>query len=124
MSKERIEFGKRGEERAATYLESKGFTILERNYRQPSGEIDLIARDGETLVFIEVKTRRSGSHGHPLEAVNARKQQQVCRTALHYLARNNLMETTIRFDVVALLGSTENPEISHVAGAFEAPGDW
>lgn len=124
MSKHRIELGKSGEEIAASCLVNKGFTIVQRNYRCPSGEIDIVARDGETLVFIEVKTRLAESFGHPLEAVSTRKQQQVCRAALHYLSRNNLMEAQSRFDVIALLGGTENPEIIHVIGAFESKADW
>ena len=104
------------EQKAAEYLEKKGFQILERNYYTRCGEIDLIVRDGAYLVFVEVKYRASQRGGHPLEAVDARKQRRLRRAAALYLLRCGYPENTpCRFDVVGILGE----EIFHVENAFE-----
>ncbi len=103
------------EKRAAAYLEQCGMQILEYNYRVRSGEIDLIARDGRYLVFVEVKFRSDGRQGTPLEAVDARKQKTIVRTAQHYLLRHGYdMETPCRFDVVGITGD----KITHIKNAF------
>lgn len=108
--------GKAYEESAAGWLEQKGFRILERNYRCRQGEIDLIAADGSCLVFVEVKYRRSGQTGHPAEAVDARKQRRIARTALYYCWEHQIPENqACRFDVVSILGD----EIEHLKNAFE-----
>ncbi len=88
------------------------------------GEIDLIAVEGRTVVFVEVKTRRSHQAGHPLEAVTAQKQQRLTRLALAYLRRNDLLHCSARFDVVAITWPSDRrrPEIQHVRDAFEATG--
>ena len=91
---------------AAAFLEKQGVTILERNYRNRSGEIDLIGRDGEYLVFCEVKYRTDASTGHPAEAVDARKQRRISRCALYYLMRHGLADQACRFDVVSFEGET------------------
>lgn len=119
MSRERISLGKRGEEIAVAYLRAKGFSIEARNYRQKVGEIDIICRDGETYVFVEVKTRNNLAFGHPLEAVTFRKQRQITQAALDYLSRNRLLEERVRFDVVGVICNGPEPEITYVAGAFE-----
>ena len=90
----------------AEYLKTQGYEILEKNYRCRIGEIDLIAKEGETLVFVEVKYRRSSEAGDPAEAVDARKQARILRTARYYMTRYHISEDTpCRFDVVAVLGS-------------------
>lgn len=104
------------EEKAAMWLAEKGFKILERNFRCRQGEIDLIARDGRYLVFVEVKYRSRGNTGHPAEAVNLRKQQRIIQTAQYYCYRNRIPESqAIRFDVVSILGD----RIEHIENGFE-----
>lgn len=93
------------EDRAARLLEEKGYRILEKNYRCRAGEIDLIARDRRTLVFIEVKYRRTDSFGRPEEAVDARKQRTICRVADYYRMEHRIREDCpCRFDAVVFLG--------------------
>ena len=93
------------EEKAAAHLSGLGYEILERNYRCRQGEIDLIAKDGGTLVFLEVKYRRTASCGEPAEAVHAAKQRAICRVADYYRMRHQIPENQpCRFDVVAVLG--------------------
>ncbi len=104
------------EKRAAEFLEEKGYRILQRNFYSKYGEIDLIARDGAYLVFLEVKYRASGQGGHPLEAVDAKKQRRMKRTARYYLWKSGLPEeTACRFDVIGILAE----ELTHVEHAFE-----
>lgn len=103
------------EEKAAKYLEEKGYRILERNFYSRFGEIDLIARDGKYLVFIEVKYRASVRGGHPLEVVDSRKQNRIRKSAYFYLMRYGFLENTAcRFDVIGILGE----EITHIENAF------
>ncbi len=103
------------EKKAAEYLEKKGFHILERNYRDRYGEIDIIARDGSYVVFIEVKYRGSIRNGYPEEAVSLRKQERIRHTARYFLfSRRYPEDTPCRFDVVAVLGE----EIYLVKDAF------
>ena len=98
--------GSRYEKLAARYLEQKGMDILELNYRCRTGEIDIIARDGGYLVFVEVKYRSGASFGDPSEAVTAKKQERIRKTARYYLCARQLSEDTpCRFDVAAVLGS-------------------
>jgi putative endonuclease len=120
LSSKRISLGKRGEQIAADYLRAKGYRIEDRNYRQKTGEIDIICRDGNTFVFVEVKTRQHCGFGHPTEAVTRRKQTQISRTALLYLNSQELFDTPTRFDVVGIILAETGPEISHIIGAFEA----
>ncbi len=118
-------FGNRGERLAAKHLRRQGYTIIARQYTNRFGEIDLIARDGEITVFVEVKTRKSDAAGHPAEAVTAHKQRQLTRVALGYLKQQRLLESPARFDVVAILwpddGST--PSLTHYRNAFAPVGD-
>jgi putative endonuclease len=113
------ELGKLGEIIAHKYLQKEKFRIVEKGYRLYRGEIDLIAYDEETLVFIEVKTRGPGALGIPEESVNARKQKQIRKIAEGYLAINNIEEVECRFDVVSLFFD-ENGEysLSHYKDAF------
>lgn len=117
--------GKRGEDLAADYLIKQGSKILERNYRQRCGEIDIIARDGKTLVFIEVKTRRSNTFGSPFDAITPKKQQQIATTAKDYLCRKKLFNKPARFDVIGVtLLPGKKPKIEIVTNAFELPGKY
>lgn len=125
MSEARINLGKQGEELAASYLKNLGFSVLERNYRQKTGEIDIIARDGDCLVFVEVKTRKGLLFGQPFEAVTTKKQGQLSRVALDYLSRNKLLDQPARFDVVSiLLPDNGKADIEHLANCFESTIDF
>jgi len=110
--------GVRGEELAREYLEHRGMEILEANYRFGRGEIDIVAADGEYLVFCEVKMRQSEEYGPPEYALTARKQQQVRRVALGYLAERRLRDQACRFDVVAIDWQGSLPHIRHLPNAF------
>lgn len=103
---------------AAAHLISKGYEILELNFRCRSGEIDIIARDGEYLVFVEVKYRTSLKKGTPLEAVSIQKQRKISKCAMYYLMKNGLADVPVRFDVVGILGA----EKEHVVNAFDFIG--
>ena len=104
-----------GEERACELLKKNGLKIVERNYRCPSGEVDIIARDRKTLVFVEVKTRASEDYGEPSRAVDRAKQRHIPRTALYYIARHNWEDKPVRFDVVEVLPD----EVRHIPDAFD-----
>lgn len=119
MTEERLKLGAVGEEAAARYLRKLGAKILERNFRSPVGEIDIIARLKQVLLFVEVKTRSSGSFGSPAEAVGCRKQGQIIRTAQWYLQQGNGKNLQPRFDVVSVLLKDETLEIEHFPSAFE-----
>jgi putative endonuclease len=118
--------GLAGEQHAARFLERLGYRILARGHRQRLGEIDLVALDGQTLVFVEVKTWRRGDVGDPSEAVDHRKQERLTRAALIYLKRRGLLEQAARFDVVSIVWPTPQakPEIRHFINAFDAVGKW
>jgi putative endonuclease len=113
--------GKLGEEAAKQYLEDMGYKIIEINYRDSLGEIDLIGFDNNVLAFIEVKTRRSTRYGTPREAVDEIKQRKLTRVARSYLARNRILYKQIRFDVVEVIAqSSEVRQIRLIKDAFEA----
>ena len=116
--------GDRGEDVAGQYLRKRGLKILCRQFRSKWGEIDLICRDGKTIVFVEVKTRRSDASGQPYDAVTPDKQAKLTRMALAYLKKKNWLERRARFDVVSILmpNDTEPPEIRHFVNAFEPTG--
>ncbi len=118
MSFGRKKLGQAGEDRAARHLEKQGYRILERNYRASYGEIDLIAMHRGELVFVEVKTRRSGAFGAPELAVNLPKQARMVKAALAYIRYKNLHQVPCRFDVVAI--NVENEKgIEVIPNAFE-----
>lgn len=120
MSNKRSLFGQTGEDLAAEHLRRQGYTILHRNYRSRSGEIDIIARHGKTLVFAEVKTRKTEDFGGPAAAVTLRKQAQISRVAVEYLAREDLFDSAARFDVVAVLAPAgRQPQIEIITNAFD-----
>ena len=115
--------GLQGEDIAVSFLKAQGYGILARNYRQRFGEVDIVAEDGDTLVFVEVKTRRSERFGSPFEAVDTRKQIKLSRIAQDYIIRHNLEDRDARFDVVAvLLKPGVAPEVQHVCDAFDYQG--
>jgi putative endonuclease len=121
VTTERSRTGQLGEELAAAYLMKHGYTIVDRNYRKKFGEIDIIARDGQILVFIEVKTRRSSAYGSPAQSVTPRKQMQISRVAEDYLARRGLFDTAARFDVVTVvLLANQQAQIEIIPAAFDA----
>jgi putative endonuclease len=112
--------GNRGEELATAFLERGGFTIIERNFRCKGGEVDIVARDGKTLVFVEVKSRKTLSYGVPQLAVTPFKQRQISKAALTWLAKNRQHDTPARFDVIAiLLTSDYQHQVEHIRNAFE-----
>ena len=111
--------GARGEEIAAVFLTGRKFVILERNFRCKGGEVDIVAREGKTFVFVEVKTRRTLSFGPPQASVTPFKQRQISKAALTWLAKNRLEGALARFDVVAiLLRDQAAPRIEHFPDAF------
>src|SRR6476660_4313533 len=115
--------GRRGEDAAARYLRKLRYTIVARGHHENIGEIDLIAVDGRTIVFIEVKTRTTHDAGHPADAVDEAKQKRLTRLALSYMKRHDLLECSARFDFVAVTWPTRGrPIIEHFKSAFEATG--
>lgn len=121
MSLVRKLLGKSGEDTAEQFLKGKGYRILERNFTLKMGEIDLIALDGDTVVFVEVKTRRNDGFGVPAEAVTRRKQDQIVKTALAYLMKKKLRDVSCRFDVIGIsLHGGASPKIEHIQSAFDA----
>jgi putative endonuclease len=121
------EAGRRAEALAADLLERAGMRILVRNWRQPGGEIDLVADDGGICVFVEVRARTGEEHGHPLEAVGGRKRARVIRAArlfLHSDACALAPTGGFRFDVVGVLFPSDGspPQLHHVPGAFDVTG--
>ncbi|NQU21862.1 MAG: YraN family protein [Candidatus Nealsonbacteria bacterium] len=123
----RRSLGQRGEAVAARYLRRRRYKVLARGRRLRGGELDLVMldRDG-TIVFVEVKTRRSQDAGHPAEAVNAVKQRKLTRLAVMFLKRHGLLERAARFDVVAITWPQGKwfPKVEHFKNAFDAVGKW
>jgi putative endonuclease len=112
--------GNRGEDLATAFLERNGFRIVERNFRCKGGEVDIIARDGKTIVFIEVKSRRTLTYGVPQLAVTPFKQRQISKAALTWLSKKRLHDSPARFDVIAiLLENSYSHQIEHIRNAFD-----
>lgn len=111
--------GVRGEEIARDYLRKLNYRIVEVNYRCRCGEIDIIARDSSTLVFIEVKTRRTATYGPPQLSVTPFKQRQISKAALTYLVKNRLETANARFDVIGIRLSEGSPKLDHIRNAFD-----
>lgn len=105
------ELGKEGEKLACQFLRRKGYRIRERNYRYPGGEIDIISRDKGTLVFVEVKTRKTNDYGCPQESVTKDKQERIRKTALTYIKKNG-WEGDCRFDIISLLIGPEGKVVN------------
>ena len=113
-----MKLGQRGEDLAASYLQKKGYKIIQRNYKTMIGEIDIIARDRDDLVFIEVKTRESLEYGHPFESVNKNKRRKIANVAMLYLKRLKDIPPC-RFDVVSVYYEQGRAEFNLIQDAFE-----
>lgn len=120
----RKELGAIGEEAAVRLLRRRGYRIRERNVRCPMGELDVVAEDGGTLVFVEVKTRSTVEYGNPFESISPMKQRRLLRLAVYYLAARRLADRPCRFDAVAVTiapdGRVQRLEL--LVNAFEADG--
>lgn len=119
MPEDRLQLGRRGEDEALLFLEQQGYRILTRNYKSKLGEIDIVAKDKDTICFVEVKSRSSESFGSPEEAVLKSKQRQISKAALSYLKEKKLLQKRARFDVVSLLYSDGIRKLSLIKNAFE-----
>ena len=117
-------FGASGEHAAERYLTRMGYRIIARQHRNAGGELDLVAIDKDTVVFIEVKTRQGAEHGLPVDAITADKQRRLTRAALVFLKQRGWLDRRCRFDVVAVIWpeGTREPQITHYQNAFEAVG--
>ena len=115
--------GEAGETAACRFLEEHGFAVVARNFRCRSGEVDVVARHGETTVFVEVKERHGDAHGQAHEAVTFGKRRRIVRAARLYAAARGLSETPLRFDVVSIDWVDGRPRIRHEQGAFDAAGN-
>jgi putative endonuclease len=120
MTDARIELGKTGEDLACRELERRGYAIVARRYRQRAGEIDIIARDGSVLVFVEVKARENHRFGDAAEAVTFRKRRTITRLAIDYMARTRWVDRPCRFDVVTIHFDSGEPVVDVVQNAFDA----
>lgn len=109
--------GIKGENIAVKYLKASGFHIMERNYRTPFGEADIIAKDNGAVVFVEVKSRGSDAFGQPFEAVDHRKREKLKKIAVYYL-KHNKIEMPVRFDVISIVSNNGQDEINHIREAF------
>lgn len=112
-------FGKKNEKLAVGFLKRRGYRIIERNFRTRMGEVDIIATDGDTIVFVEVKARRSGRYGHPKFAVTPAKQRHLSIAALSYLKKTGNTGARARFDVVTVRYAGDMPTVEHFQNAFE-----
>ena len=119
MQSRQQKFGESGESLAAWYLKKCGYKIVEQNYRTPLGEIDIIAKEKKTIVFVEVKSRRSIRYGNPKWAVTPKKQRKISMVALQYLKATRQTDARARFDVVAVISNRDEPQIEIVKNAFE-----
>ncbi len=114
--------GARGERQAEKFLKKAGLKMVARNVRVGRDELDLIAREGDTLVFVEVKTRANETFGRPVSAVNAAKRRNLSRAAVRFMQTRKLRPPYIRFDVVEVIG--EEPQIRHIQNAFSLEGGY
>lgn len=124
MSKQRLSLGRAGEDLAVDLLRQKGYKILFRNYRTRLGEVDIIAKDKDTICFIEVKTRYSDRFGLPQEAILPDKKRQIFKVALEFLKKNCSLNKKIRFDVVSILYSKPSVSLDLFKNAFELDTDF
>ncbi len=114
--------GRRGEAQAENFLKKAGLKIVARNVRVGYDELDLIAKQGDTLIFVEVKTRANEDFGRPAAAVTRAKRKKLSRAAMHFLKKSKLRPPYIRFDVVEVIG--DKPEIRHIQNAFQFEGGY
>ncbi len=122
MASPRDDLGRRGEDAAARYLADLGYRIVGRRERVLRGDIDIVALDGRTVVFVEVRSRSDTSHGHPAETVGFAKQRRIADLALAYIRRHRLEDCSVRIDVVAVtFGAGRRPVVEHYQNAFDSP---
>ena len=119
MPSHNLKFAKSAESRAREFLKNSGYRILSQNFRTKLGEIDIVARDKDTICFVEVKARHSDRFGLPQEAVSFIKQRQIAKAALTFLKDNDLLDKKARFDVVSVMLASEKPKIELIKDAFE-----
>ena len=119
MTKARLALGKLGEDLALKKIKRLGYKCIARNYRCPLGEIDIIAKDKDCLVFLEIKTRKGKSLGYAKEAINARKKRQLSKVALAYMKANDCCDVKSRFDVVAINLYEGREQIEVIRNAFD-----
>lgn len=117
MLRQKDILGKKGEALVFAYLKKIGYKILKKNYKNIIGEIDIIAKDKDYIVFVEVKTRTSRAFGDPLEAIDETKQLKIRQVATMYLKQNRMLETNCRFDAISVLGD-KFEDIRHIENAF------
>ena len=111
------ELGRRGEQVAAEWLQERGYTLIDRNWRCSAGELDLVLRDGSTMVFAEVKTRSSLEFGHPFEAITSRKAARLRRLAAAWCREREPGAPSVRIDAVAVTDAwSGNPNVEHLTG--------
>lgn len=115
---ERQKTGKAGEAAVCRYVLEKGMKVLARNYRAGKGEIDLVAQDGDTLAFIEVKTRSGQTYGTAAEAVGYRKQQMIIQTAQYFIAQQDFYDRAVRFDVAEVYAGGNGCSVNYIKDAF------
>jgi len=120
MSRQRVEFGKTGEDLACRELERRGYAIIARRYRSRLGEIDIVARDGGTLVFVEVKAREGRAFGDAAEAITGMKRRRIAALAVDYMMRHHLSDCRCRFDVVTIHLDSGAPSVEVFQNAFDA----
>ena len=116
---DKMRTGKKGEDIAVAYLKGKGYRIVERNYKCRLGEIDIVAKDGDAIVFVEVKSRKSEEFGDPQLAVGLEKQKKISKISLTYLKEKHLYPCNARFDVVAIKMLPDGSTIELIQNAFE-----
>ena len=121
MSRARLVLGKTGEDLACRELERRGYVIIARRYRRRGGEFDIIARDHETLVFVEVKARQDHAFGAAAEAIDWLKRRRMARLAVEYVMRHRLEDCSCRFDVVSIHLDDGSPAIEVFQNAFDFP---
>jgi putative endonuclease len=119
MLNRKQKFGQKGEEIAVRHLKKEGYKIIATNYRNKLGEIDIIAQDKDTIVFAEVKTRRSVQFGNPKQAVTIQKQKKISMVALYYLKATGQSTARARFDVVGVISNRDKPQVEIIKNAFE-----
>jgi putative endonuclease len=120
MTQQRARLGKMGEDLAVRELERRGYAILARRYRRRGGEIDIVARDGVTIVFVEVKTRDGNAFGDGADAVTPLKRHRMTQIAIDYMMRHRLTGVSCRFDVVSIRVDAGRPSVEVVQNAFDA----
>ena len=122
MPSARDELGRRGEDEAARHLKRLGYRIVGRRERVLRGDIDIVALDGRTVVFVEVRAKSDTAHGHPAETVGAQKQKRIAELAAAYIRRHKLEDQSVRIDVVAVtFPAAGRPVVEHYQNAFDSP---